>query len=69
MVLIERTVHTSRENDWRAAAWRLERRDPRKWGRRDYSELSGPNGQPIKTQTSEAEPKIIVYIPENGRDK
>lgn len=34
--------------DWKAAAWRLERRFPDRWGRREKHELSGPKGGPVE---------------------
>ena len=33
---------------WQAAAWRLERRYPDKWGKRERHELSGPQGGPVQ---------------------
>lgn len=33
---------------WQAAAWRLERRHPAKWGRRQVLEHSGKDGGPIE---------------------
>ncbi len=35
------------ETQWQAAAWRLERRLPQRWGRHERHEVSGPNGGPI----------------------
>lgn len=35
---------------WAAAAWKLERRSPRRWGRLDRIEQSGPEGGPIKIE-------------------
>lgn len=32
---------------WQACAWRLERRQPDRWGRRERHEHSGPGGKPI----------------------
>lgn len=32
---------------WQAAAWKLERRNPKMWGRREYTELTGADGGPI----------------------
>ncbi len=35
---------------WQAAAWRLERRFPDRWGRKEKHELSGPSGGPIEVE-------------------
>jgi transposase len=32
---------------WQAAAWRLERRNPKRWGRKDRHEVTGKDGGPI----------------------
>lgn len=40
-------VVTRREFDWRAAAWRLERRHRKDWGRRDTLDLGNANGKPF----------------------
>lgn len=37
------------EDDWRAVAWRLERRFPRKWGHLERMELTGMGGGPVET--------------------
>lgn len=37
--------HASRH--WQAAAWRLERKNPKKWGRKDSLELTGDDEKPI----------------------
>lgn len=42
---------------WQASAWRLERKFPRKWGRLDRLETSGPD----------AGPQVILTMPDNGR--
>lgn len=34
------------------------------WNDKTQSEISGPNGGPIKTES-----KVVIYIPDNGRDK
>jgi hypothetical protein len=38
------------DEDWRARAWLVERRHPRRWGRRKALELSGPDGEPIQLE-------------------
>jgi hypothetical protein len=49
--------------DWKASAWRLERRNPKQWGR--LQKISGPDGDgPVEV----AQPQIIINIPGNGRD-
>lgn len=47
---VEETTTTTRESDWRAAAWRLERKYPDRWGRIDKTEISGPGGGPIPVE-------------------
>ncbi len=41
-------VRNAMSNQWQAAAWFLERRDPANYSRR--TEVSGPAGAPIKTE-------------------
>jgi len=48
---------------WTAAAWRLERRYPEKWGRKERHEHSGPEGGPIKTE-SVAKVEYVALLPE-----
>ena len=47
LALIEKAA---RDGDWRAAAWKLERRHPHDYGRRVH-ELSGPNAGPLEVRT------------------
>lgn len=48
-------IGRSAESDWKAAAWRLERKFPNRWGRKERYELehSGKDGEPIKTETKQ----------------
>jgi len=34
---------------WQASAWRLERKFPKRWGRKDRLEHTGKDGEPIQT--------------------
>jgi AcrR family transcriptional regulator len=38
----------ARAKDWTATAWRLERRHPERWGRRERHEHTGEGGGPIE---------------------
>jgi hypothetical protein len=46
---------------WQASAWYLERSYPQKWGRKDYTEITGEGGGAIKVDvaTDELERKIL----------
>ena len=41
------------EENWQAAAWRLERKFPNKWGRKQTIEHQGKDGGPIETSHTE----------------
>ncbi|MDQ0417907.1 transposase [Croceifilum oryzae] len=36
------------KDNWQAAAWRLERKYPNRWGRKTQHEISGKDGKPIE---------------------
>lgn len=40
------------DGSWQAAAWKLERKFPQKWGRVNRTEISGPEGKPVEVRTS-----------------
>jgi len=49
-------IDRAADNNWQAAAWKLERRNPKMWGRRNYTEMTGADGGPIRyEQLSESE--------------
>jgi transposase len=49
------TIKQASKTNWQAAAWRLERKNPDRWGRRDFvkSEVSGPGGAPVPISTED----------------
>ena len=60
--VVETTTERHREFAWQAAAWRLERRFPRLWGRTDRPEVSDlPEERPLATVTRET---INIYDPD-----
>ena len=49
-------IDRAADSNWQAAAWKLERRNPKMWGRREYTQVTGADGGPIKyEQLSESE--------------
>lgn len=40
------------EEHWQAAAWRLERKFPERWGRKDRHEITGRDGGPIEVEAA-----------------
>lgn len=38
------------DGSWQAAAWKLERKFPQRWGRVHRTEISGPDGAPVKVE-------------------
>jgi hypothetical protein len=61
--------------EWQAAAWRLERKFPDRWGRRERHEISGPDGRPITIaptvdlgRLSDGEVEDLERLLEKARD-
>lgn len=48
-----------RAGTWTAAAWLLERKFPKEYGRHIH-ELSGPDGEPVES-------RVTIVLPSNGR--
>ena len=44
-------ILTASTKSWQAAAWLLERKWPDRWARRERTELTGPAGGPIQSET------------------
>lgn len=53
------------ETQWQAAAWRLERKYWKRWGRKDKitNEVSGPNGKAIEIQAVDYRVAIAPLAP------
>ena len=49
---LARIEKAAENGQWQAAAWRLERKFPKEWGRQEKVQVehSGPDGKPIQTQ-------------------
>ncbi len=57
------TVEKTHEFSWQAAAWRLERRFPQRWGRRESLELTGDPEKPIEIkQTDTLDPAYMAKL-------
>lgn len=55
------TVKTYARPEWTASAWILERSDPSKWAKPERIELTGAEGQPVKTEVTR---KVDLYDPD-----
>jgi len=62
----ETRITTGRNFAWQAAAWKLERRNPALYGRRERLELMGEDGGPIKfSQENESEMREFLANEDN----
>ena len=55
----------AQQGQWQAAAWRLERKHPERWGRQGHLrvEHSGPQGKPIAIEAKRENLKRIISDP------
>lgn len=70
---ITRITQAADNGTWQAAAWWLERKHSERWGRNDKlrTEISGPNGQPIRIATTadeDARKAILEFLNEGSKD-
>lgn len=68
---IARIQAAANDGTWQAAAWWLERTRPKKFGRFDRSEVSGPEGGPVRldVSTEDLERKINAIIQRRKTDE
>jgi len=68
LVYIEETIEESTvESDWRALSWLLERRFPRRWGRKEYLE-STVTEKPVEEMTDAEIDAELTEILEKGNE-
>jgi transposase-like protein len=67
VVLINRAAN---EGVWQAAAWFLERTRPKRYGRFDRNEVSGPDGGPMRidVSTEDLERKVTAILTKRGEE-
>lgn len=51
-------IREGRGPNWKASAWRMERRHPRRWANRERLELTGKDGAPLGGETDVLDKKI-----------
>jgi hypothetical protein len=59
------TIKEASKTQWQAAAWRLERKNFDRWGRKQAVELGGKDGEPIEVKAT----AVIAQYPINPRDE
>jgi len=64
---VEMTVEevTTIERSWQAAAWKLERRYPDKYGRRTRHEVTGAEGGPVELDLGELRQRVAASLDEH----
>lgn len=53
-------INQAAQNSWQAAAWWLERTNPKLWGRQIRTEISGPDAGPINVSITNDELETLV---------
>jgi transposase-like protein len=68
--LLGEIANHARNGTWQAAAWILERKFPRQWGRFDRTEHTGPEGGPMRldVSTEDLERKVQRIIDTRGKE-
>ena len=57
----------AQDGTWQAAAWKLERKFPHRWGRINRTEVSGPEGAPIALEVdAKTELKKLLGLVSDG---
>lgn len=46
------TIYNATKIDWKASAWRLERKYPDRWGKTEHHEVSGKDGKPLEVEVA-----------------
>jgi hypothetical protein len=66
--LLGEIANHARNGTWQAAAWILERKFPRQWGRFDRSEVTGAEGGPVRldVSTEDLERKVQRILETRG---
>ena len=65
-VVTETTEETHTERSWQAAMTRRERRDPKRWGRRLHSEITGKDGKDLNLAAGNV---VFMLPPKEGQDE
>lgn len=59
-------IQRASQETWSAAAWRLERRYPQRWSKKERTEISGPDGAPIQSAAITATLPSSVSSPQSS---
>lgn len=57
-------TQAAQSGTWQAAAWKLERKFPQRWGRFQRTEITGRDGGPIEVDAASIERKIAEALGE-----